>query len=187
MTTYPWAEFLTQWNREILASEAVPEWDLPAGAIEAGWLGFPPATEDQIAVAESRLGVKLPPSYREFLAVSNGWLSIGNPYTGGLLPVEEIERFPARSPAWFDIIRALPGMAGVDYAYPVSDEAFENAIEICAAREGTFLLNPLVVDESGEMEAWFFEGEIGVRRHPSFWGLMQAEYRLFSLAEGNAE
>lgn len=48
---------------------------------------FPPATEDDIAAAEKRLGVTLPPSYREFLMVSNGCL-LGIGWT--LLPVEKI-------------------------------------------------------------------------------------------------
>jgi hypothetical protein len=48
---------------------------------------FPPATEDDIAAAEQRFGVALPPSYREFLKVSNGCL-LGLGWT--LLPVEKI-------------------------------------------------------------------------------------------------
>jgi cell wall assembly regulator SMI1 len=37
------------------------------------WLGRPPASDSQISQAEERLGIALPPSYRTFLRVSNGW------------------------------------------------------------------------------------------------------------------
>ncbi len=37
-------------------------------------LRFPPAAEEIIQQAEARLGVRLPPAYREFVAISNGWL-----------------------------------------------------------------------------------------------------------------
>jgi hypothetical protein len=45
---------------------------LPARRI--GLAGNPAAPENAIVVAELRLGRKLPPSYREFLAFSDGWL-----------------------------------------------------------------------------------------------------------------
>jgi hypothetical protein len=76
MATFAWKEFLTQWSQELLAYEDIRTDRrrlLPAGAVSAGWLGFAGATEAQIAQAEARLGIRLPPSYREFLAVSNGW------------------------------------------------------------------------------------------------------------------
>ncbi|WP_440107899.1 SMI1/KNR4 family protein [Streptosporangium sp. H16] len=37
------------------------------------WLGAPGAGEAEIARHEERLGMRLPPSYREFLQVTNGW------------------------------------------------------------------------------------------------------------------
>lgn len=58
-----------------------------------------PADEEQIAEAEARLGVRLPPSYRAFLLLSNGAhassigaeLDIsGRPLRHGLVPVEEV-------------------------------------------------------------------------------------------------
>ncbi len=58
-----------------------------------------PATEEQLAEAEERLGVRLPPSYRAFLLVSNGAYasSLGAEKTyaadssrHGLLPIEEV-------------------------------------------------------------------------------------------------
>jgi cell wall assembly regulator SMI1 len=43
----------------------------------AGWLGFDGADEGRLAALEERLGVRLPPSYRAFLAASDGFVHIG--------------------------------------------------------------------------------------------------------------
>jgi hypothetical protein len=39
---------------------------------ENRWLGYEPAGEEAVRAAEERLGVRLPPSYRNFLLTSNG-------------------------------------------------------------------------------------------------------------------
>jgi hypothetical protein len=68
-------------------------------AIESGTLLRAPATEEDIAEAERRLRVRLPPSYRAFLLTSNGaWASSLGPETQrwgrtcrhGFVPVQEI-------------------------------------------------------------------------------------------------
>ncbi|MFI6695523.1 SMI1/KNR4 family protein [Streptomyces sp. NPDC050433] len=78
-----WGSFLERWNAEWAAAPSTREEaeedgdeDGPAGRIEAG-LGFPPAGEERIAALEQRLGATLPPSYRSFLAVSDGWRGAG--------------------------------------------------------------------------------------------------------------
>jgi hypothetical protein len=45
---------------------------------EIGLAGNPSAPESAIVVTELRLGRKLPPSYREFLAFSDGWTNFFN-------------------------------------------------------------------------------------------------------------
>jgi len=181
-----WWSFLSQWSRDLLASEDAAELFSPE-VIESGWVGCPPASGEQIEAAEWRLAVYLPPTYREFLKVSNGWPMVGNPFSGGLRPVEEIERFSIRNPEWIEAIKLLPLNPDVEVVYPVGNDAFEAAIEISETLEGSLLLNPLVVDADGEMEAWLFEPEIGVKRYQSFWALMQAEYELFRHLEGNSQ
>lgn len=61
-----------RWSRESLQSMRYEQDKLPPQVIESGWLGYPGATEAQIAQAEARLGMVLPRSYREFLKVTNG-------------------------------------------------------------------------------------------------------------------
>ncbi|RJL33649.1 SMI1/KNR4 family protein [Bailinhaonella thermotolerans] len=49
------------------------------------WMGAPGASEEEIAALERRLGVSLPPSYRQFLAVSDGWREFWEDEEPGLL------------------------------------------------------------------------------------------------------
>ena len=58
--------------------------------ISTNWLGKDPSSEDDIFATESRIGIKLPDDYRDFLKVSNGFASHSNIYSS-LLPVQEID------------------------------------------------------------------------------------------------
>ncbi|HYF07753.1 MAG TPA: SMI1/KNR4 family protein, partial [Acetobacteraceae bacterium] len=67
--------------------------------VERRWLGEPPAGEEQIAAAERRLGLRLPPSYRAFLRVTNGWHHPSS-FVGMIHPVERIAPFLAENRDW---------------------------------------------------------------------------------------
>ncbi len=77
VTSIDWRPFLETWSRELVEAGAYP--DPPREVVESGWLGFPGATDEQLHGLEARLGIALPPSYREFLTVSNGWRQMGSP------------------------------------------------------------------------------------------------------------
>ncbi|MEO8178948.1 MAG: SMI1/KNR4 family protein [Deltaproteobacteria bacterium] len=62
-----------------------------------GLSGNPAAPESAIVVAELRLGRRLPPSYREFLAFSDGWPRFFE--NADLLGTAEIGRYPLDSAA----------------------------------------------------------------------------------------
>ena len=69
---YYWRPLLEHWSEALLASPHDDEWDdRPVDVIKSGWMGYTGATADQIIAAEIRIGGCLPPSYREFLKVSN--------------------------------------------------------------------------------------------------------------------
>lgn len=70
-----WGPRLRRWSAEWISTAEPGELD-PAVARD-GWLGFAAATEDEVAAAEGRLGVRLPPSYRQFLLCTNGWRNAG--------------------------------------------------------------------------------------------------------------
>ncbi|MFE6777782.1 SMI1/KNR4 family protein [Streptomyces sp. NPDC057702] len=78
-TTFDWLPFLLKWSAEWADSTSADEArdaDDEA-ARQARWLGFPAASEARILALEERLGRRLPPSYREFLKVSDGWRHAG--------------------------------------------------------------------------------------------------------------
>ncbi|MGO8672925.1 MAG: SMI1/KNR4 family protein [Capsulimonadaceae bacterium] len=82
-----WPSFLQEFNARFLESDH-EIWTEPKPA----YLGHPGASEEQIAAAEARLGVTLPPSYRAFLMQSNGWAEMGASYPGELRSVDTIDR-----------------------------------------------------------------------------------------------
>jgi hypothetical protein len=65
---------------EAIASEA---------QIKDNWLGFEPASEEQIKATEERLGLKLPEDYINFLKITNGF-SAPNQIEPSFIPVQEI-------------------------------------------------------------------------------------------------
>lgn len=104
MGAFDWDGFLRQWSQAILASmDGADHQLLPPEVIESGWLGYPGASEADLQRTETRLGVRLPPSYRAFLQVSNGWRLTAKPGDGSnhrLWSCEAIDRFIARHPQW---------------------------------------------------------------------------------------
>ncbi len=67
------------------------------------------ATEAQIAALEARLGMTLPPSYRAFLAETNGafGLAAGDSLSGGptfLLSTDEVVRTRDYDPRYLDLL-----------------------------------------------------------------------------------
>jgi hypothetical protein len=185
MSSFDWQSFLMRWSQESLQSRRYEPNKLPPHVIQSGWLGFPGATEDQIIQAETRLGRTLPPSYREFLKVTNGWY-LTTPFVYRLWSIEEVEWFAVRHQAWIDdftarytrrhpMNRSLNGSGTCFRAPSVPDreylvygeeqdcqtlriEYMQTALEISdRADSEIYLLNPQVTTSDGEWEAWFFE------------------------------
>lgn len=78
-TAFDWHSFLLKWSGEWAdsLSDGETRGEDDEAARRARWLGFPPASEERIAAMEERLGRRMPPSYREFLKVSDGWRHAG--------------------------------------------------------------------------------------------------------------
>lgn len=207
MSTFNWQRFLENWSQEYLSFTQRTD-DLPLEVLESGWLGFPGATEDQIATAEARLSVKLPGSYREFLSISNGWRQT-TPFIYRVLPIEEVEWFHIRHPDWIAAFSQKNCFSqstksvntlfnSTSSGYSVSDaeyfiygneqdcskvriEYLSKSLEVSEKGESSiYLLNPNVINDQGEWEAWFFGDWLpGADRYPSFQAMMEAEYRNF--------
>ena len=181
-----WERWLWEWNGQLLARVDARERDAfrdPAVTLEviaSGWLGFPGASEAQIAELEARLGARLPPSYRSFLQASNGFLQPGM-IVPRLLPIAEVDWYRANHQdtidSWTEGIAAVAGMP------PRDPTAFEHhlphALQVSGVERvgsAVYLLNPDVVDAEGEWEAFYFAHWVpGVNRYPSFRALMLAE------------
>jgi len=93
---HEWQPWLEEWNRELLARYDPTEYNafvdlqVTPAVLTSGWLGFPGVGEGHLAELEARLGMTLPPSYRSFLRVSNGFLQSGV-IVPRLLPANEVD------------------------------------------------------------------------------------------------
>jgi hypothetical protein len=190
--SYDWQGLLTAWNAELL--EAPDDFvRIPPEVRTSGWLGSSGATPQDLDAAESRLHITLPPSYREFLAFTNGWRTTGT-FIDRVWPAGDVEWFRVRNRDWIDAYTV--GLTGFRSA--ISDEDYfiygraqdparfrpeylRTALEISDVGDSAiYLLNPETIDAKGEWEAWLFANWLpGATRHRSFWDLMRAEYESF--------
>lgn len=189
MADFLWKEFLQRQSREVIAYPDLRKF-LSQEMIDSEWLGYPPATEQEILEVEQRLGKKLPPSYREFLLLSNGWNYPSN-FIYDLLPVAKVGWFRDLHKEdwldpWFEAAAEYggptltpdeeyfvygPEQHPEDFRY----EYWPDTLTISEDGDSAFLLlNPHVVDENGEWEAWFFAGwNCGATRYRNFPEMMQ--------------
>ena len=135
------------------------------------WLGEKPASEAAIASTEARLGIRLPSSYRGFLAVSNGW-HYPSSFIGRVRPVEQLAPFVAENRDWAVIYAAAGDHVGRHIPTTIQLSRYEHD----AGDDALMLLAPAALSATGEMEAWFFANWVpGANVHLSFWHLMVAE------------
>ena len=179
------------WTRLVLevSSKRIADQDYAAGlddeVIGSGWLGQPAASVADIQVVETRLGVKFPPSYRQFLLTTNGLDGL----PASLWPVERVARLVDADPDSFALWSQYPSEVPDD-AYsrygedqdPVQFRTIYLAHLIMAGpyeEFGCYLLNPQVVFNDGEWEAWNLNHDLpGANRYRSFFELVQAEAHL---------
>jgi hypothetical protein len=152
--------------------------DLPAAARTPEGLARPGAGPEQIATLEARLGVALPPSYREFLASSNGFTVF--PGFDELLASDQVDWFRVLNEDWCEILEETCGDWTKDRSniYPNYDWPSPYArhlLQVNRTLDGnTVLLNPQVVSQDGEWEAYslFSHGSVC---HRSFADLVAAQ------------
>ena len=168
-----WVPLLERLNAVMIRSKQFAGERMEEVISEGSWCGRPPATESDICAAESRLGVRFPPSYRSFLSVSNGW-RIFNSFVEQLLPVQEIDRYRILDPKGFALDQSSHEYSLEMYGdHPVSDEVYldyETPEHNIAYRHQYYgdsllisrgfeselvLLNPFIVSADGEWETIF--------------------------------
>lgn len=153
MPTYDWTNLLSNWSHTLLTSPMAR--NIPSGIIRQGWLGYAPAEMTTLLQAEQRLQCNLPPSYREFLQVSNGW-SLYLADLKRLVPIEQV--------IWSKLGRRP--------ALLLSEGADTHAI----------LLDVTVVNAAGEWQAVHVVGNDAPQTYANFWELMQAWFRQLKAA-----
>jgi hypothetical protein len=203
--SFRWLPFLKRVSRDLLKDIRIRE-DLPSDVLASAWLGYNGASEQEIGELEKRLGKRLPPSYRSFLSVTNGWRQCG-PFIDKLWACSEVRWFRERHQDWIDAY-LHPEKSGIQIVWPegqepqepppMTDEEYltyddkqdscrfrteylQTALEISDCGDSAILLlTPGTIDEAGEWEAWLFANWMpGAHRYRSFRELMQGEHHSF--------
>ncbi|GAB3274797.1 hypothetical protein [Kineosporia babensis] len=96
--------WLERWSQEAIEQAEAIGLNVTDEMRASGWIGAEPASAPAVAAAEARLGRALPPSLREFYAVTDGWPVLSMDF-GGIRPVGEIGWTRDLDP---DLIEAWP-------------------------------------------------------------------------------
>ncbi|MFJ5774345.1 SMI1/KNR4 family protein [Streptomyces sp. NPDC093094] len=178
-TAFDWRSFLLRWSGEWADSLSDDETrgEDDETARQARWLGFPPASDERIAAMEERLGRRMPPSYREFLKVSDGWRHAGG-FVWLLAGTDDAR--------WHD---DASGLAEIFEEYLDEDAGPEERQEADLWRRGLqldvesdithVLMDPEDVDEHGEwaVYTWASWRAAPPERHANFVEFMQEMHR----------
>ncbi|GGS29060.1 hypothetical protein GCM10010285_04360 [Streptomyces pseudogriseolus] len=177
---FDWPAFLRRWRDEWVPSEEDAV-ELAEGDVTPDELRpvVSPASEAEVADAERRLGVRLPPSYREFLLAGNGWrLRDDSIYQLGA----------AHEIGWFGDPFGLTPMYRESLDERSTEQEvllagmWERALQLETGSDMSYvLLDPGDTDEDGEWALYVHKGWSGEypTRYPSFRAYMQRRYESF--------
>ena len=186
-TVDDWKNLLEKWNQAIfdnLEEEDLEyyERDYPDVFNSKSCLQ-PGAIEEEIAQLETKLAVKLPLSYRNFLLASNGF-TILDEYSQ-LYGTNEIKWFieENRDTAEFwdreDEVEDEEYFLYGKHQGATRYKYMKTALQISETEDGyVYLLNPKIIDSRNEWEAWDFGTKHpGAYRYRSFWEMIEARYQ----------
>jgi hypothetical protein len=184
-----WTELLSSLNAAAVKRGALEGADIPPEVMAKQWCGGPPASEVDIRAVEERLGVRLPPSYSNFLRAANGWWHFDSSIYR-ILSTTEITWFRVAQPVWFSTWMegverggesSVPDELYFDYEAAAKHPIFrQEYLPDCLAisdvgDSAILLLNPKVITDAGEWEAWFCATwAAGAFRYRSFREFVQA-------------
>ena len=179
MKIYNWRPFLERWSADWADSPGARGRDgVDEEILRARWLGFEPVSEERITALEERLGTRLPPTYRSFLATTDGWRPSGTAvyllgtaegvhWHRGKEMRELYESDLTENSPEEDILRA--GM-------------WDRALQLSLDSDMTdVLLDPGDVNADGEWAVYVYRGWSGEfpARYESFMDVMQYLFRNF--------
>ncbi|MFE2869504.1 SMI1/KNR4 family protein [Embleya sp. NPDC059259] len=178
-----WLDFLARWSAEWADAQDPDELEGDdLAACRGRWLGFPGADEERLTALETRIGRRLPPSYRSFLALTDGWLNAGDfvmrlAGTAEVAPLDEAEA---------ERYTGCDGYLG-DGEEPTEEDIhrsrlWHRALHIDAeADAGILMLDPGDVGPDGEwaVYSWHSWKAMPAERFDSFRAFMHDKYREF--------
>lgn len=145
MPRMDWKPWLSRWSAEWIQSSEPA--DLDPQVLRDRWLGFAPASEEAVAAAEARLGLPLPPSYRDFLLTTDGWRDAGS-FVWRMRDTATLGWLRDIEPYW-------EGWEELSEEEPAESNKFSRGLLISLeADAGILFLDPGDVDESGEWAAY---------------------------------
>ncbi|MET9634403.1 SMI1/KNR4 family protein [Lentzea sp. NPDC006480] len=144
-----WREYLVEYGREYVRTANVCQREfMKPEHTSTCWFGPGPADERTIAATEQRLGTRLPPTLRSFLAVSDGWSGMVAFFVDEILPCAGIGWL--RDSGWGAELIEIYGEEGEgDDELRELLEMFRRALLI-ADGEDIWLLDPGRTGEDGE-------------------------------------
>jgi hypothetical protein len=178
---FDWNAFLKQWSDESLSLlrslGADYGFDAERRLVERASARFDGASEAAIDALERRIGRRLPPSYRTFLATSDGLLAVLP--GGSLVPAKDVRMLGDAWPPWLaewtsmvDI--GVPGAASP----PIAGARMPDMLVVSDDPENLFeamLLDPAAIGGDGEWRALFFnDAAPGATPYGSFRQMMIA-------------
>lgn len=189
-THFDWRPFLLRWSAEwaeSLTDDDVRDAD-DLAARRDRWLGLPPATEEQVVTLEQRLGRRLPPSYREFLKVTDGWRHAGG-FVWLLAGTADAHWHENESELAEMFTEFLDEDADAEERRVV--DIWHRGLQLDVESDVVHvLMDPEDVDEDGEwtVYSWASWRCEDPQPHGTFWDFMQEMYREFhSLRSGDGD
>jgi SMI1 / KNR4 family (SUKH-1) len=174
-----WRRYLAEYSADVLRTASDDELKEVSDAQRVTrWLGFDGASAEQLALLERRLGTTLPPTYRSFLAVSDGWLNIST-FMWTMRTTSDIGWLRDADPELWNLLR--------EGAPPEESSLVDRALLISGDGDAQYwLLDPGDVSADGEWAAYVWAswypgfGD----RHESFAALVDAERESFEELSG---
>jgi len=180
-----WQLILTQISETLIQNEHILQ---EFREDKLNWLGFNGASDAEIEMHEDRLKASLPPSYKEFLRVSNGFKQL-NAFVWDILPINKIDWLREFDPTLYKLYTTTfkDSFNATDKEYFVygkkqnttdfRSEYLANSLAISGWGDASILLLNPSVKFGQEWEAWMFATwHLGPIRYKSFEELMQKEY-----------
>jgi len=151
MDKYSWQDFLEHYSAKLIEHSSELWNPIPAEAFESKWLGFPPATDEEILRAEKRLNIDLSPSLRTFYLVTNGWRDTGL-FIHNILPVHEIDWLKIRDPQLYQIADDAEKETG-----PFKHDPNNQRLHEYQKDQGTWVKRSLILNSEGDASWWLLD------------------------------